>query len=123
MALSDSGECVLIADANVVELEAIDHPALVFRGLRSPVRGTLIYAGHRGIIWCGGVRRSPWTSLTHWPLKGQSNVFNMSRPTENTPDAFVVSRTVLQTLGGLDGEQFPMHYEEANLGARIRKPA
>lgn len=49
-------------------------------------------------------------------------MFNMStRPTENTPDAFVVSRTVLQTLGGLDGEQFPMHYEEANLGTRFRK--
>ncbi len=35
------------------------------------------------------------------------------------PDAFVVPRTVLETLGGLDEKRFQMYHEEADLGARI----
>jgi len=37
------------------------------------------------------------------------------------PDAFAVPRAVLETLDGLDEERFPFHYEEADLGARIRE--
>jgi len=36
------------------------------------------------------------------------------------PDAFAVPRPVLEMVGGFDEVRFPFHYEEADLGRRIR---
>ena len=80
-----------------------------------------IYSGDEAIIWCGGIRRSPWTTRTIWPLQGQSHLPDeLTWPTEDMPDAYAVPRAILETLDGLDEERFPIYYEEADLGARIR---
>jgi GT2 family glycosyltransferase len=37
------------------------------------------------------------------------------------PDAFAVRRELLGTVGGFDEVRFPFHYDEADLGMRIRE--
>jgi GT2 family glycosyltransferase len=116
-----SNLCFFIDDDNVVEPGAIDQLAHVFEDPEVGLAGPLIYSGDEAIIWCGGIHRSRWTSRTVWPLHGQSDLPDEPTwPTEDMPDAYAVPRTVLETLGGLDEERFPMYYEEADLGARIR---
>ena len=113
--------CFFIDDDNVVEPEAIEQLALVFDDREVGFAGPLIYSGDEAIIWCGGIRRSAWTTRTIWPLHGESNPPDEPTwPTEDMPDAFAVPRAILETLNGLDEERFPIYYEEADLGARIR---
>ncbi len=113
--------CFFVDDDNVVEPEAIDQLALVFEDRGVGLAGPLIYSGDEGIIWCGGIHRSPWTTRTIWPLQGQSNLPDeLTWPTEDMPDAYAVPRAILETLDGLDEERFSIYYEEADLGARIR---
>jgi GT2 family glycosyltransferase len=114
--------CFFVDDDNIVETEAIEQLALAFKDPDIGLAGPLIYCGDDATIWCAGIRRSPWTTRTIWPLRGQSNLpEELVWPTEDMPDAFAVPRTVLEALEGLDEERFPFHYDEADLGARIRK--
>ena len=68
--------------------------------------------------------RHPPFAVDHpheWPLHGQWQLPDeQTWPTDDMPDAFAVPRTVLEAVGGLDEERFPFHYDEADLGARIR---
>ena len=83
--------------------------------------GPVIYSGSLGTIWCAGIRRSRWTGQTHNLLGGRSSLPDAPNwPTEDMPDAFAVPRLVLEELGGFDDRRFPIHYEEADLGVRIR---
>jgi len=118
---TSSSLCVFIDDDNAVEPEAIERLARVFEDPNVGLAGPVIYSGDEEIIWCAGIRRSPWTTRTIWPLHGESHLPDARTwPTEDMPDAFAVPRTVLDALDGLDEERFPFHYEEADLGARIR---
>lgn len=113
--------CVFIDDDNVVELETIAELARAFARGDVGLAGPVIYAGDEGTIWCGGIRRSRWTGQTHLQYSGQSVIPDQPDwRTEDMPDAFAVPRTVLDAVGGLDEQRFPIHYEEADLGARIR---
>jgi GT2 family glycosyltransferase len=114
--------CVFMDDDSFVEPEAIEHLARVFEDASIGLAGPLIYIGDEGIILSGGIRRSRWTTLTHPILGGQSKLPEASMwPIEDMNDAFAVPRAVLEHVGGLNEELFPFHYEEADLGARIRK--
>ena len=114
--------CFFVDDDNAVEPEAIEQLALVFEDPDIGLAGPIIYSGDDAIIWCAGIRHSPWTTRTIWPLRGQSNLPDeLTWPTEDMPDAFAVPRTVLEALDGLDEERFPFYYDEADLGARIRE--
>ena len=118
---TSSSVCVFIDDDNAVEPEAIDELARVFEDREVGLAGPVIYSGDEAIVWCAGIRRSPWTTRTRWPLHGQWQLPDeQTWPTDDMPDAFAVPRTVLEAVGGLDEERFPFHYDEADLGARIR---
>ena len=86
--------CVFIDDDDVVEAEAVAQLALVFEDLGVGF-GSL--ASHR-----------PIPSAQHIDVAYRGHA------------RCLCSRTVLETLGGLDAERFPMYYEEAHLGACIR---
>jgi GT2 family glycosyltransferase len=118
---TSSSVCVFIDDDNAVEPEAIDELVRVFEDREVGLAGPVIYSGDEAIVWCAGIRRSPWTTRTIWPLHGQWQLPDaLTWPTDDMPDAFAVPRTVLEAVGGLDEERFPFHYDEADLGARIR---
>jgi GT2 family glycosyltransferase len=118
---STSDLVVFIDDDNVVEPDAIANLAQAFRADGVGLAGPVIYAGDTGTVWCGGVRRSPWTGRTQNLLGGRTALPDRPDwPTEDMPDAFAVPRPVLADLGGFDERRFPIHYEEADLGARIR---
>lgn len=118
---TSSSVCVFIDDDNAVEAEAIDQLARVFEDRDIGLAGPVIFTGDEAVIWCAGICRSPWTTRTIWPLHGESHLPDaLTWPTEDMPDAFAVPRTVLEALDGLDEERFPFHYDEADLGARIR---
>jgi len=118
---TSSSICVFIDDDNAVEAEAIDRLAEVFEDRAVGLAGPVIFSGDEAIVWCAGIHRSPWTTRTIWPSHGQSNLPDAQTwPTDDMPDAFAVPRTVLQAVDGFDEERFPFHYDEADLGARIR---
>ena len=118
---ADSDLCIFIDDDNVVEQDAIAELARIFETSGIGLAGPVIYAGDNGTVWCGGIRRSEWTGLTRCLLRGQS-VLPAERTwaTDDMPDAFAIPRGVLEATKGFDEEQFPIHYEESDLGARIR---
>jgi GT2 family glycosyltransferase len=119
---ADSTLCVFVDDDNVVEPNALSELARVFEiaevGLASPV----IFAGDSGTVWCAGIRRSNWTTVTRCLFRGRSVLpTTPSWHTDDTPDAFAVRRSVLEAVGGFDEERFPIHYDEGDLVARIRE--
>ena len=112
---------VFIDDDNVVDRHAIAQLTQAFETGDVGLAGPVIYAGDLGTIWCAGIKRSPWTGLTQNLLSGRTSLPDEPQwYTEDMPDAFAVPRTVLAAVGGLDDQLFPIHYEEADLGARIR---
>ena len=118
---ASSDVVVFIDDDNVVEPDAIGRLVDALGPGGIGLAGPVIYAGDQGTIWCAGIRRSPWTGRTHNLLGGRAMSSEPSEwPTEDMPDAFAVPRVVLAEVGGFDDENFPIHYEEADLGARIR---
>ena len=106
-----------VAPGTVEELaRAASEPSI---GLVAPV----IYdATPPNRIWCGGVRRSMWTTRTKFLFRNTSGP-PTTEPwaTDEMPDAFAVPRKVLLKVDGFDEANFPFHYDEADLGARIRR--
>lgn len=118
---STSDLVVFVDDDNVVEPDAIANLAGAFRAGDVGLAGPVIFAGDAGTVWCGGIRRSPWTGHTQNLLGGRTELPDEPDwPTEDMPDAFAVPRRVLAGIDGFDDRRFPIHYEEADLGARIR---
>ncbi len=75
----------------------------------------------RGFVWCGGVRRSMWTTRTTYLYRGRGRLPEEELwETADMPNAFAIPRAVLEQCGGFDAELFPMHFEEGDLMMRIR---
>jgi hypothetical protein len=72
-------------------------------------------------IWCAGVTRSLVTSKT--TIRDQ-NICGKSHfdiiESEDFPNAFMVRKSIAKKLCGFDYKAFPIHYEEADFGARVR---
>jgi len=72
-------------------------------------------------VWCAGVKRNLVTSKTSildQNFRGKSYVSLVE--SEDFPNAFMVRRTVFERVGGFDARAFPIHYEEADFGRRVR---
>lgn len=115
--------CFFIDDDNTIAgdtlanlREAVLTPGI---GLVAPV----IYdATTPSKIWCGGVKRSMWTTRTRFVLRGQTRLPSaITWMTDDMPDAFVIPRNVLESVGGFDEGRFPFHYDEADIACRIRQ--
>lgn len=114
--------CVFIDDDNIVAPDALEH---LVRAAAEPgvgLVGPVIYDDtNPDRIWCGGVTRSMWTTRTTFLYRGQVLPAALKPwPTDEMPDAFCVRRRILEAIGGFDDTRFPFHYDEADLGVRIR---
>ena len=100
--------CFFIDDDNVVEPDAVDSLAEAFLNDNVGLAGPVILAGDSNTIWCAGIARSPWTGQTRCILGGEHDAPSDSMwATDDMPDAFMVRRSVLETLDGFDEEKFP----------------
>lgn len=112
-----------IDDDNVVPPQTIER--LVDR-FRSSVQAGLIapisLIGSSDLIWCSGIVRTPLLArtistgaFTKWERQ------NIISSTCDAPNAFMIPRRVLEEIGGFDSSRFPIHYEEADIGERMRQ--
>lgn len=113
-----------VDDDNVLDDDAI--PALVEHMERHPDAGVagpvMCYLDAPETVWCAGVERNDWTSLTTFVGRGQSRAAVGDRPfaSEDFPNAFMVRRAAFEAVGGFDSEHFPIHYDEADFCRRVR---
>jgi SAM-dependent methyltransferase len=120
--MSQADICIFIDDDNEVEPGAVAELEKAFDDPDVGLAGPVIYAGDSGTIWCGGISRSPWTGQTRCILGGESTLPpNAFWHTDDMPNAFGIPRDTLEKIGGFDEERFPIHYEEADITARIRE--
>jgi hypothetical protein len=75
-------------------------------------------------IWCAGVKRSYWTTVTHFiGFNTVNNNKSLRNPyeTEDLPNAFMVRREVFEKVGFFDSRLFPIHYDEGDFCNRVRR--
>lgn len=74
-------------------------------------------------IWCAGVKRSYWTTITK--LIGFNTIddetFREPYESEDFPNAFMVRREVFEKVGLFNSRLFPIHYDEGDFCQRVRK--
>ena len=74
-------------------------------------------------IWCAGIRRSYWTTITEFI--GFNTVDNglLREPyeSEDFPNAFMIRREVFKKVGLFNSKLFPIHYDEGDFCQRVRK--
>jgi len=114
---------VFIDDDNTVAPAMLEHleafAALPGVGLLAPVSYSAL---HPEMVWCGGIARSMWTTRTRFLHNGANQLPSVgSWETLDMPNCFALPRAVLEAVGGFDAEVFPFHYEEADLGERVRR--
>ncbi len=107
----------VVDDDNVVAKDAIS--ILVSRmeddaiGIVAPV---MYYFSSPKRVWCAGVSRNMLTSRT-WLRKELSGSLVDSA---DCPNAFLLRRSVISKVGYFDEVNFPIHYDEADYGERVR---
>jgi GT2 family glycosyltransferase len=120
--LASSDICFFIDDDNVVESDTVAELARAFEGPGVGMAGPVVFAGDSGTVWCAGIYRSRWTGRTRCILGGESTMPTTSTwHTDDMPNAFAIPRDVLEDIGGFDEKRFPIHYDEADVNARIRE--
>jgi GT2 family glycosyltransferase len=121
---ASSGDLIFfVDDDNVVGSSALkvlrDIARVPAVGVVAPVSYT---ASVPDFVWCGGIRRSMWTTKTTFLYHGLSHLPDAKLwETADMPNAFALRRSVLERVGGFDAERFPTHYDEADLMMRVRQ--
>ncbi len=112
----------LVDDDNVMAKDTISELAASFddsrMGLAAPV---MYYLSSPERIWCAGVVRNMSTSRTILVGKDTSLKFNGLIRSDDCPNAFMLRREVIEKVGLFDKATFPIHYDEADFGERVRK--
>lgn len=74
-------------------------------------------------IWCAGIKRNMVTSQTKRIGMGEidDGQFNGLIESNDFPNAFMFKREIIKKVGLFDEKTFPIHYEEADFGERVRK--
>lgn len=114
--------CVFIDDDNIVPEDFIanyinaaqTYPDL---GIIAPIIHDL---SERNRVWYAGIRRSMWTTRTRFLYQEGGLPDRALWPTDDAPDVFAMPRHVLQHVDGFDEVHFPFHYDEADIGERVR---
>jgi len=86
-------------------------------GIAGPI---MYYLGDPEHVWCSGTSRNYLTSTTRFSTTrpdGSTDCYQ----TEDIPNAFMVRRSVFETAGYFDQEQFAQHMEEADFCRRAAK--
>lgn len=112
--------CLFLDDDNIVEEDTL---VLLQNAMSAPdigMAGPVIYDADRRVVWSAGISRSMWTTKTRHLYCTSALPPATTWPTDDMPDAFAIPRRVLERVGGFDEQQFPFHYDEADIGQRIR---
>jgi len=74
-------------------------------------------------IWCAGVRRNYWTTITKFIYFNTVDDGSLREPyeSEDFPNAFIVRRKVIEKVGVFNSKLFPIHYDEADFCQRVRR--
>jgi len=101
-------------------VNSFDDPEFNNLGMIAPI---MFYLSKPNRIWCAGVHRNMVTSITSFALRNQdaSEISSKYMVSMDFPNAFMVRRNALEEAGVFNEIDFPIHYEESDLGARIRK--
>ncbi|NJE12881.1 glycosyltransferase family 2 protein [Thermococcus sp. LS2] len=112
----------VIDDDNVIDKKCIwelvkfmeDKPTV---GIAGPI---MYYYRDPHRVWCAGVKRNYYTSLTKFVGKNEIDIGQFSEPipSEDFPNAFMIKRKVIHSVGYFDSRNFPIHYEEADFCKR-----
>ena len=122
---ASSGEYVLVIDDdNVVDRGMIrELVEFMERHRRVGVAGPLMYfLGDPRRIWCAGVVRNYWLTLTRLLGFNEIDRGQYVRPfvSEEFPNAFMVRREVFERVGLFNSRLFTIHYDEADFCQRVR---
>jgi len=115
----------IIDDDNVVDKDTIKK--LVGFMEKNPnvgVAGPVMYfLSDPKRIWCAGVKRSYWTTITKFIDFDtvDNNEFKEPFESEDFPNAFMVRREVFRKVGLFNSKLFPIHYDEGDFCQRARK--
>jgi GT2 family glycosyltransferase len=114
----------LIDDDNIMEkncvfelLRVLDAEPSV--GICGPIT---YYLGQRQRVWSAGVKTNMLTSLTRQINRDIIDTGQLDQMIECEVliNAFMVRRTVIGKIGLFDEKDFPIHYDEADFGERVR---
>ena len=115
----------LIDDDNVVDKNSIKE--LVEFMEKNPevgVAGPIMYFLRDSTrIWCAGVKRSYWTTVTK--LIGfntrDNGQYREPYESEDFPNAFMIRKEIFEKIGLFNSSLFPIHYDEGDFCQRVRK--
>ncbi|AIY89555.1 Glycosyl transferase [Geoglobus acetivorans] len=116
---------LLVDDDNVVDENCIFELVRTLQsdgkiGIVAPI---MYYLKQPNRIWCASVRRNMITSLTK--IVGRDEIDNGQYraliESNDFPNALMVKRKVIEMVGLLDNKLFPIHYDEADFGERVRR--
>lgn len=88
-------------------------------GLIAPL---MYYYKEKDVIWCAGISRSYYTSVTKYHLRDTK--FFLSKNitfSEDFPNAYLTRTELAKSVGGFDDFYFPIHYEESDFAKKIIK--
>lgn len=115
----------IIDDDNIVDKNCISELVKVFSsdlsiGIVAPI---MYYLKQPNRVWCAGIKRNMVTSLTIFICRDETDEgqFNELIESKDFPNAFVVKREVIDRVRLFDEKTFPIHYDEADFGERVRK--
>jgi GT2 family glycosyltransferase len=114
--------CIFIDDDNILPsnfianyIDAVQtYPHL---GIIAPIIHDLSETNR---VWYAGIRRSMWTTRTRFLYQEGGLPALDLWPTDDAPDVFAMPRHVLKRVDGFDEMHFPFHYDEADIGERVR---
>lgn len=120
---SSKGEYLfIIDDDNVVDRRCIvelikfmeNNPEV---GIAGPI---MYYYKNPQRIWCAGIKRNYYTSLTRFVGRDEidNGQFSKPIPSEDFPNAFMIKKSVIDRVGYFDSKNFPIHYDEADFCKR-----
>lgn len=123
---ASKGEYIfLIDDDNVVGKNTIielvkymkKHPEV---GVTGPI---MYFLGESKRIWCAGVKRNYWTTITKYIGFNTIDTNQIKEPydSEDLPNAFMIRREVIEKIGLFNSKLFPIHYDEGDFYQRVRK--
>jgi GT2 family glycosyltransferase len=110
----------LTADDNVVDVGCIAElrkamDAIPDAGIVTPV---MYYYDASERVWFAGVTLDMLTGITRFATELPGGAY---AETSCAPNCFMIRRTLLERIGGLDLDAFPFHHEEADFSFRAAK--
>jgi len=106
-----------VLDPNCIQnlIEQISNDPKI--GLVAPL---MYYYEKKDMIWCAGISRSYFTSITKYHLRDTKNIVNKNITfSEDFPNAYLTRTNLAKSVGGFDEFYFPIHYEESDFAKKI----